>query len=102
MIECQAIRKASAFVDLQGNLLPCCHIGRQLYLRDQGAPERNPALIGDVFDSFDMRRLNVDAVGFDAAREGYDAFLAHLAPRWAEQRPGICKAICGKRRPVPT
>ena len=50
--------------------LPCCHIGRQLYLRDQGAPERNPALIGDVFDSFDMRRLNVDAVGFDGGAGG--------------------------------
>lgn len=100
VIDCDALRKSSAFINFEGYLLPCCYIGRRLYVHEHGAPEQKDRAIGQVFDSFDMRRLNVEAVGFAAARTAYDAFLEHLEPYWTEQRPQVCKAVCGRRRPL--
>lgn len=47
-----------------------------------------------------MERLNVDRVGFPAARAAYDEFMRYLEPYWAEQKPMICKSVRGKKRPV--
>jgi hypothetical protein len=99
-IACEAMRKSEAFIDFLGYLTPCCHIGRRLYMRENGAFKDRDSWIGEVFESFDMRRLNIDTAGFDAARAAHDAFLAHLEPYWAEQQPHVCKVVCGKKRPV--
>lgn len=99
VISCAALRSEEAFIDFLGYLSPCCHIGRRLYLRDQGGIGAD-AWLGGALDAFGPGRLNIDAVGFEAARAAYDAFLVHLEAYWARQQPPVCKTICGKKRAV--
>ncbi len=99
-IVCESIEKSKAFVDFQGYLLPCCYVGRRLYHHLHGPDSARDRQIGALFDGFDMERLNVDRVGFAAARAAYDDFLRHLGPYWDAQKPTICKSVCGKRRPA--
>jgi len=99
-ISCEARRKSEAFIDFDGYLTPCCHIGRRLYMRRNGVFAGADPWIGEVFEDFDMRRLNIDTAGFAAALAAHDAFLEHLEPRWAEQQPHVCKVVCGRKRPA--
>lgn len=101
VIECEALRTSEAFVDFLGYLTPCCHIGRRLYMRDQGAFKDKDDWMSDVFDTFDPKRLHVGHAGLSAARAANAAFIDHLRPRWQDKQPLVCRNVCGRKRPVP-
>ncbi len=98
IIECEALRTSSAFVDFLGYLTPCCHIGRRLYMRDQGAFDGADDWMSDLFDTFDPKLLHVDTAGFDAADAANDAFFVQLKEKWKTLQPRVCRNVCGKRR----
>jgi hypothetical protein len=98
VIECEALHTSEAFMDFFGYLAPCCHIGRRLYMRDQGAFRNGDDWMDDVFETFDARRLNVGAVGYDAARAAYEEFIDHLRPYWQRKQPLVCRMVCGRKR----
>lgn len=100
VISCEARRVSEAFIDFMGYLSPCCHIGRRVFMKERGVFPKGDDWIGDALETFDTRRMNIDEVGFAAARGAYDAFLDHLEAYWADQRPHVCKVVCGKKRPV--
>ncbi len=100
VIECEALRTSEAFVDFLGYLSPCCHIGRRIYMREQGAFAGPDDWMAGVFEGFDPRRLNVGAVGYPAARAAYEDFIEHLRPFWQARQPVVCKTVCGRKRPV--
>lgn len=100
VISCEARRASEAFIDFMGYLSPCCHVGRRIYMKDRGMFPQGDSWIGDAFDTFDTRRMNIDQVGFASARAAYDAFLNHLEAYWAHQTPHVCKVVCGKKQAV--
>ncbi|CUJ96576.1 hypothetical protein RUE5091_01692 [Ruegeria denitrificans] len=100
VIECEALKNASAFVDFLGYLTPCCHVGRRIYMHEQGAFSDKDPWMGDIFDTFDHERLNVGRSGYSTARAALDEFLIHLNPRWQDKQPIVCRNNCGKKRLV--
>lgn len=100
-IDCEAIRKSTAYLDFEGYLLPCCYFGRRLYIHHHGGAGRDDRALAALFDSFDMERLNVARRGYAEARAAYDDFLNFLAPHWERLEPKLCKSVCGRKRTVP-
>ena len=100
-IDCEALRTSEAFVDFEGYLTPCCHIGRRIFMRDRGAFDgAKDDWMDDVLETFDARRLNIATAGYPAARASLEEFIDHLRDYWLEQHPRVCRAVCGKKRPV--
>ncbi len=100
-IDCEAIRRGTAYLDFEGYLLPCCYFGRRLYIHHHGGPTRDDKALAALFEEFGMERLNVARVGYAEARAAYDDFLSFLAPRWDRLEPKLCKSVCGRKRTIP-
>ena len=100
-IDCEAIRRGTAYLDFEGYLLPCCYFGRRLYIHHHGGAAQADKALAALFEAFDMERLNVARRGYDAARAAYEEFLNFLGPHWDRLEPKLCKSVCGRKRSVP-
>lgn len=96
-ISCRALSTRSIFIDQDGNITPCCHIGIRLYTFNRGATDvNNDAEIYDIFSKFDMKRVSARERQFDDALAGCLEFNTFLQKSWASHGPFVCRMICGK------
>lgn len=96
-ISCRAVATRSIFIDQDGNITPCCHIGIRLYTFNRGVPDVNQDQeIYDIFAKFDMTRVSARTHAFDDALNGCLEFNLFLQQSWAAHGPFVCRMICGK------
>ena len=96
-ISCSALATRSVFIDQDGNITPCCHIGIRLYTFNRGVADVNQdGEIYDIFEKFDMRRVSARHRPFDDALNGCLEFNRFLQQSWAAHGPFVCRMICGK------
>lgn len=96
-INCKSLDKKEIFIDIEGNIMPCCYHAGSLFATKH-IPKRNSFnnYIDVSFESYDTSKFNIKIEGFDNAFKMYLSYMEDLKEKWRTINPPLCKSVCGK------
>ncbi len=96
-INCKSLDNEEIFIDIEGNIMPCCYHAGSLFASKHITQRENFNNYIDVsFDTYDTQKFNINTQGFDSAFSMYLSYMNDLKEQWRVMNPPLCKIVCGK------
>lgn len=96
-INCKSLDNQEIFIDIDGNIMPCCYHAGSLFATNHIKQRENFNNYIDVsFDTYDIQKFNINTQGFDSAFDMYLSYMNDLKEQWRAISPPLCKIVCGK------
>ena len=96
-INCKSLDKKEIFIDIEGNIMPCCyHAGSLFASKHIEKREHFNNYIDVLFDAYDIQKFNINTHGFASAFDMYLKYMDDLKEQWRAMSPPLCKIVCGK------
>lgn len=96
-IDCKSLRNNEIFIDLSGNIMPCCYHAGSLFASQNISNQGSFNNYIDVsFEKYDTKKFNINEENFLTAFQAYRDYMNDLKKQWRVLNPPMCKNVCGK------